>query len=184
MKKLLLLLGLMLSISSNADPMLSSADSARIVRSATRLVLADPNVWTFAVVTEMPSKRYVQFAAESKVITFDFPVLAASKPDATGPMRDAACSASAPAKGADEIEKRHLSVVEEARLKAVLSNAGLRWRARYCLSQTEDGQRTGYNLSLIGSLAAPKAVPPFVELVFKHVYLLPEIRSIEIETDE
>jgi hypothetical protein len=132
----------------------------------------------------MPSERYVQFAAESKVITFDFPVLAASKPSARGPMRDAECSASAPAKGADELEKRHLSVEEEARLKAFLSKAGHRWQARYCLSQTKDGQRMGYNLSLIGSLAAPKAVPPFVELVFKHVYLLPDIRSIEIETDE
>lgn len=184
MKSLAPLLALLFSLPSSAEPIISQEDAARIVRSATRLVVAKPDVWTFAIVTEMPSEKYVQFSAENKVITFDFPVLAASKPGVKGPLRDADCSTSPPLKRSDEVEKRHISTEEEARLKNFLSTTGHKWKTRYCLSQTKDGKRMGYNASVIGSLAAPKLVPPFVERVFKDVYLLPAIRSIEIETDE
>jgi hypothetical protein len=84
MKRLASLLGLLVGASANAGPTLSPADSAQIVRGAERLLSAGPDAVTFVIVTEMPSERFVQFAAKGQVITFDFPVLGASRPGAEG----------------------------------------------------------------------------------------------------
>jgi hypothetical protein len=184
MKKLVPLLGLLVGATANAGPTLSPADTTRIGRSAARLLSAGPDALTFVIVTEMPSERYVQFAARGQVITFDFPVLGAARPGVEGHRFDVDCSSSPPLRRTDEVESRYLSVEEEVRLKAFLDKAGHLWEAKYCLTQSKDGQRMGYNLYFVGRLAGPKAVAPFVQQVFKEVYRLSSIRSIEIETDE
>lgn len=184
MKKLAPLLGLLVGATANAGTTLSPADTAQIDRSAARLLSAGPDALTFVIVTEMPSERYVQFAARGQVITFDFPVLGAVRPGVEGHRFDVDCSSSPPLRRADEVESRYLSVEEEVRLKAFLDKAGHLWEAKYCLTQSKDGQRMGYNLYFVGRLAGPKAVAPFVQQVFKEVYRLASIRAIEIETDE
>lgn len=167
-----------------AEPAFTREDTARILRGATRLVQARPDAWTFMIVTEMPSGKFVQFAADKGTIVFDFPVAAFSKAGAGEPVRDASCSLSAPAKRKDEIEERRLSVEEEARLKSFLGASGHKWAVKYCLSKSRSGARAGYNVYLFGSLPNQHAVAPFAQGVFKDVYQLPAIRSVEIETDE
>lgn len=169
MKKLVPLLGLLVGATANAGPTLSPADTTKIGRSAARLLSAGPDALTFVIVTAMPSERYVQFAA---------------RPGGEGHRFDVDCSSSPPLRRTDEVESRYLSVEEEVRLKAFLDKAGHLWEAKYCLTQSKDGQRMGYNLYFVGRLAGPKAVAPFVQQVFKEVYRLASIRSIEIETDE
>lgn len=179
-----LLLALLASFPSAADPTFTQEDATRILRAATRLVRARPDVWTFMIVTEMPSGKYVQFAADNRTIAFDFPVVAFSKAGVEGPVRDTDCSPVAPARRKDEREERRLSAEEEARLKSFLNAAGQRWEAKYCLSESKNGLRAGYNVYFTGKLVNQKAVAPFVEGVFREVYRLPAIRSVEIETDE
>jgi hypothetical protein len=116
-------------------------------------------------------------------MSFDVPLSAALKVD-VDLFHDADCSSSQPAKRVDEVETRYLSEEEEARLKAVLNAAGHAWKIEYCISKSKEGQRVGYNASIVGRLANPKAVPPFIELVFTEVHRLPAVRAIEIETDE
>ncbi len=184
MKLIVLSFATFICISANAEPYIPAEDSARIVRAATRLVVAKPSDWTFAVITEMSSNKYVQFAAEDRVITFDFPIFAALGPHTPGRLRDGNCSAEPPAKKAGEVENRYRSKEEETRITKLLNTMQIQWRYRYCLSFTKEGQRVGYNLSIIGSLDAPKTVPTFVESVLKEAYLIPVVRGIRIETDE
>ena len=184
MKSLVLIFAVFFCIHANAEPYISAEDSARIVRSATRLVVAKPSDRTFAVITEMSSRKYVQFAAENRVITFDFPILAALDPNSPRPLKDANCSTERPAKKKEEVENRYRSREEETRITNLLSSRGIQWRYRYCLSLTKEDRRMGYNLSIIGSLDAPKSVPLFVEDVLKEAYLIPAVQGIDIETDE
>ena len=182
MKIPLLLIAGFIGLSANAAPKIGPEDSARILRSATRLVDAKPG--RFAVFTETASKKYVQFTGHDKAITFDFPVILASVPNAPKLLRDANCSFNPPTKNAAELERRILRKEEELRLTRLLSAQGFQWHLRYCLSLTEDDRRAGYNMSVFGTLDNSKRVPAFVEDVFREVYLMPSIEGIEIETDE
>ncbi len=178
------LLALSCPLPSPAQPMVAARDAAQIVRSAQRLVTALPGERRFLIVTEMPSEKYVQFAADHKAIAFDIPLFGALRADAEGTFRDVDCSQSPPAMRRDEVDTRYVSVDEERRLKAVLDAAGHAWRTEYCISESQEGRRVGFNATLKGQLPGPKAVVPFVERVFKEAYGLPAVRAIEIETDE
>jgi hypothetical protein len=184
MRAIALLLVWLASFTANAGSSITVEDSARIVRSAKRLVESKPTDWTFAVVTETASGKFVQFAAEDRAITFDFPVLAASVPNVPGPLRDANCSTSKPVPKQGEVEQRRRPEEEVSRLTRFLSANRLLWKTRYCQSLTSNDRRVGYSMSIIGTLESERIVPEFVEGVFREVYLIRDIRGIAIETDE
>lgn len=165
-------------------PLLSAADSERIVKSVARVVEGDPREFRFAVVADEATDAYVQFGNDGLTIQLDFPILSGSSGSVPGrKVRDAECSASPVRAQPGEVEERYRSIDEEKRLLQALDRLKVKWSKSHCLQVTQSGQRAGYIVTVQATLPRPEDAPAVVEEIFGSVYGVTRISTLRIKTD-
>src|SRR5262245_49122784 len=92
-----------------AEQSISQKDANRIVAAAQRVAQAPSDSWTFAVISETATKRFVQFSKDEGESIFDFPILRVRRPNNATRSKDADCSTKPPRPEPGEVEKRFLS---------------------------------------------------------------------------
>lgn len=169
---------------AGAGARLGPAKSSRVVEAVARVARGPADVARFAVIEDLASGRWVQFANNGDLLEFDVPVLGARIANAPSPLKDTRCSNQQIRAQPGEVETRHLSREEEQRLVQAIRAMKLPWGRRWCVSVTREGTRAGYVMSVVGPLGRPEDAVAFIERIFGSVFGQAAIGPLKIATDE